>query len=141
MKPATKLDDMGVESDSQLQDQDIPDFRFIRVTLTFDGYIPFKFEFKRQQSNEVKESKQAFYALTDDEQKANLKSYRVNILSSLLTKRPSNVQGWREIGDDQHAAEFIAFFDDPDNDELLQWVWSQYQEKLYPKELLSSPSD
>jgi hypothetical protein len=138
MKPDKENVESGVDDGStQVNQATAPDFRFIPVTLTFDGYPPFKFEFKRQQSKDVKEARQAFYALTEDEQTAQLKSYRINVLSSIITGTPVGVQGYPE--NDDFRAAFSEYFTDPDNEELLQWIWSQYQEKLYPKELLSSP--
>lgn len=138
MKPNIDKKKGGVDNDSAIVDEvEIPDFRFISVLLTFEGYPPFRFKFRRQQSKEVKEAKQAFYDQTDEEQTSTLKSYRVGILSGLLEKRPTGIFGFPDTEDFIDA--FKEFFNSEDNDDLLQWVWSQYQAKLYPKELLSSP--
>jgi hypothetical protein len=138
MKPSMSTEGAAVSSPQPDQGEvlDYPDFRIIPVTLTFDGYPPLKFKFRRQQSQEVKDARQAYYALPDDEQKEKLHSYRVNILSQILEAPPTGVPNFPVDGDSK--ANFIAYFNDPDNEEILQWIWSIYQEKLYPKELLSS---
>lgn len=141
MKPDTitkGADSSPLETVNQEELDLIPNFKVIPVTLTFEGYPPLKFQFRRQQSKEVKDAKQAFYALTEEEQDQTLHSYRVGILADLLEKRPVGVPDFPE-GDFKDA--FKVYFNDPDNEEMLQWIWGQYQGKLYPKELLSSPLD
>lgn len=118
---------------------DVPDFRFIYVTLTFDGFIPFKFKFKRQQSKEVKAQRQQFYDLPDEMQKDQSFAYRASILSQILLETPQNIPNWPLMEGEALEAVAYSYFTDENNEELVQWIWSQYQEKLYPKELLSSP--
>lgn len=117
----------------------VPDFRFIPVTLTFDGYPPFKFKFRRQQSKEVKEAKQAYYALPEDKQQETLRAHRVLILSQLLEEPPTGIPDFYKDEDDENfRSSFVTYFSDEANEDTLQWLWSIYQGKLYPKELLSS---
>lgn len=143
MQPDMKSNEQQEDGDNAILElsKALPDFNIIPVTLTFDGYAPFKFRFKRQQSKDIVNAKQAYYDLNEAEQKEKLVPYRIQILSSLLVSRPKNMPNWPLTEDHNYKAEFNVFFGNEDNNELLSWIWSQYQEKLYPKELLSSPSD
>ncbi len=111
-------------------------FKFVYVTLSFDDYGTMAFVFLRQQSDSIKEAKQQFYGLTQDQQKEKSTEFRINILADLLTERPHNVPDYPQ-DDINFKAEFINYFSQPDNEELLSWVWSEYQDKLYPKEITS----
>lgn len=109
-------------------------FHIIPVIFTFIGYEPMKFYFKRQLSAALKASKQAFYDLKEEERKDKVFDYRIDSLTALLDSKPINVPEFPE-GDDYRKS-FRTFFSREENEELLEWIWGQYQQKLYPKELM-----
>ncbi|MGB4825438.1 MAG: hypothetical protein WBP82_11130 [Leuconostoc mesenteroides] len=108
------------------------DFKFVELTLTFEDFEPWKFTFYRQGTDEVKKSKEAFFALSDEEQKLKVVPHRIEQLSALLARKPENVPEVSDTEDYKQA--FIKFF--TKNEDIMGWLWSAYQTKLYPKELL-----
>lgn len=112
-------------------------FNVITVTLSFPDYPQWIFKFARQLSKDLKEAQQLFFGLEEEEQKEKVVAHRIEQLSQLLTERPENVPGISDVED--FRAAFIEFF--TENSQIMGWLWGQYQGKLYPKEILLSPSD
>jgi len=113
----------------------IKDFNIITVSLTFEDYEPMQFKFRRALTQELKEQKQVFYGLNDAEQAQGRTAYRVGILSGVLLETPKNVPNYEDEGLDVDGA-FRQYFSKPENTELLDWIYTIYQGKLYPKELM-----
>lgn len=113
----------------------IRDFNTINVTLTFEDYEPMRFKFRRALTKELAEKKQLFYGLTDEEQAEGRSAYRVEILAACLIETPENVPNYEHEGLDIDGA-FRQYFSKAENVELLNWIYTVYQGKLYPKELM-----
>lgn len=113
----------------------LADFRFIPVELTYPGYETFLYLFKRQLSRELLEMKDRFFDLGPEERKDQTFSQRLKMLSKLITNHP-NIPGYpMEKSPEDAFAEFYH-----DDEETIQWIWRQYQAKLYPKEVIESIS-
>lgn len=110
------------------------DFNVIEVTLTFDGYEPMEFKFRRALSKELQQAKAEFVGLTDTQRVAAQPTYRRDTLAALLLEAPKNVPNYESEELDVDGA-FRQYFSKPENEELLDWVFAMYQRKLYPKEL------
>lgn len=110
------------------------DFNVIEVTLTFEGYEPMEFKFRRALSKELQEAKATFVGLTETEREKFQPEYRLHTLSALLIEAPKNVPNYEE-GEAGFATSFLNHFKRVENAELLDWVFAMYQRKLYPKEL------
>lgn len=119
----------------------VPSFKIITVSLTFSDWGSMILKFLRQASEDVKRQKQELYDLKDDAPIAQVAEFRTNILAGLLQEEPVNMPDWPADKDIGFKQKFADYFSDPDNHELLGWIWSEYQEKLYPKELMSRLSD
>jgi hypothetical protein len=115
------------------------DFREIVITLTFEGFLPWIFNFDRQTSAEVKRLRQHYYGLKDKEQEAATKQYRLDTLSSLLRKAPQNIPEYPQS--ESVKDNFIKFFSQEEYEDQLNWLWMEYQAKLYPKEFTSRLSE
>lgn len=112
-----------------------PNFKVVTVTLTFDGFDPFIFEFDRQSSASVKKLKQDYFDLEEKDRLAKTQQYRVDCLSGLLRSRPKNIIDFPDTGD--FRLDFIQFFSEEENSEMLDWLWTEHQAKVYPKEFTS----
>lgn len=120
------------------------DFNDIVVTLTFEDFGMMTFVFARMLSKELREEKQAFLDKTAEEQKTAQTPYRIKLLAGLLKQDPIGVPNYGSEASDVIAGDketqFVHYFSKPENEDLLDWVYTIYQNKLYPKELFSTPS-
>jgi hypothetical protein len=110
----------------------VPDFNTVIVTQTYEDYDPWIFKFRRQLNEDLKKLKQEFYSLVQAEQNEKQHEMRVIMLGSLLREAPTGIPGYLDTGD--VPADFVRYFED-----IINWVWSVYQRKLYPKEVIATP--
>lgn len=115
----------------------VPVFNVIKCTLTFEGFDPWEFKFQRQLSTEAKKAKEVFYGLKEEEQKEIVIAHRVEQLAMLLLERPENIPDFPDSGD--FRKDFTKYF--MEFTDAMAWLWQQYQNKLYPKEIFSSVSE
>jgi len=88
----------------------------------------------------LKKMKQEFYGLVRAEQDEKQHEMRVIMLGALLKAQPENVPGYLNTGN--LSADFITYFKNKEDwEEAINWIWTVYQRKLYPKEVLATPSE
>ena len=116
------------------------DYRHIRVTLTFDGATPIEIVLRRQLGKELKAEREQFFGMTEDEQTEQRIEFRARMLSNLIEDEPLGIPDFPFEGASLKDRTF-SFFSDEKNEDLLSWIWGQYQVKLYPKEFMSSLSE
>lgn len=112
-------------------------FRQILVTLTFGDLPQMRFLFRRKLNAEEEASKQEFFNLDADTQDQQRIAWRTQHLAKLLEAAPENVPNFpsaEEVGSLEAA--FNEFFHDKENEDLLTYIYTIYQNKLYPKELM-----
>lgn len=122
-------------NDTKFEEEKL-DFKIIIVRLSFPGYDPFYFKFRRQLNRELVNMKDKFYDLSEDEQKEQLHAQKVRMLSKLL-KEHVNIPGWDETKTPEDS--FFEYF--TEDIETINWLWTRYQNKLYPKEVIATPSE
>ena len=110
-------------------------FNVIKVSLTFEGFEPWKFEFSRQSSAEVKKIRQDYFDLKEEDRLAGTSEYRARSLASLLLKKPENVFEFPDTGD--FKTDFFEYFTREENTDYIDWLWNEHQAKIYPKEFTS----
>ena len=116
------------------------DYRHIRVTLTFDGATPIEIVLRRQLGKELKAEREQFFGMIEDEQTEQRIEFRARMLSNLIEDEPLGIPDFPLEGASLKDRTF-SFFSDEKNEDLLSWIWGQYQVKLYPKEFMSSLSE
>ena len=114
------------------------DYRVIPITLSFEGVEPIGLLLRRQLGKELKAEREAFFAKTEAEQDEMRHPFRVNMMANLLMEKPTGIP---DFPDGPVKEAFVKYFGGVENEELLTWLWGQYQVKLYPKELMSSLSE
>lgn len=124
----------------------IQNFGTIILALTFEDYETMKLSVKRMLNKDVQESKQYFLGLSDEAQEPLRREYRAKTLAQQIIDFPINLPNFEipEIDNDELIGTRKALFDYfmlDENEELLDWFWAMYQKRLYPKELLSNPSE
>lgn len=115
------------------------DFREIVVSLTFEGFPSWLFTFIRQTSAEVKQIRQNYFDMKESERESKTKEYRLNTLALILKKDPEGLPDYPFDGSMQDK--FKEYFSREENEEYLNWIWNEYQAKLYPKEFMSRLSE
>lgn len=116
------------------------DYRHIRITLTFDGSLPIEVILRRQMGKELKAQREQFFGMPEEEQKDKLGQFRAEMLSKLIDGEPEGIVDFPKEGGSLQERVY-EFFSKEENEELLTWIWGQYQIKLYPKEFMSSLSE
>lgn len=126
----------------QKKDQEstkVPDFRTIEVVLTYEGYPPMEFSLRRSLGHELRAVQREFFGKEKIIQGKEQQAYRVQFLSSLLRKAPTNVPSYPETSN--FKADFKSYFGDEEMDDMVDHIWVAYQNKIYPKELTSNTSE
>lgn len=114
------------------------DFNVIKVELTYEDFPTFLFKFRRQLSKELVKFKDDFYGLTPTEQLERQEAQRAEMLSKLYVEH-SNFPALDIEKTPEEA--FFEYFVNPENLDILTYIWTIYQRKLYPKEVFETPSD
>lgn len=133
----------AVSADTAINTNEKKPFNFgvISFTLSFPNYPTFGFEFNRKLTEEIKLLRQNFYGLKQSERVAAEPQYRLEFLAGSLRSRPTGLEvfDYPDTGNIQN--DFKTFFSQAEFEELLDYVWTMNQDHLYPKELLSTPSE
>lgn len=128
----------------KVEDQEpkkVPDFSTIEVTLTYPGYESIILEFRRSLGSELRTLQQTFYNKTKKEQDAEQYDNRVVFLSKLLKSHPRNLPGYDKANCTPEEGFMVYFFGKKDFEDVVDAAWTIYQNNLYPKELMSRPSE
>lgn len=117
-------------------------FGEIEVNVTFEGYETMSFVFRRRLNEEEKAEKQHFLALNKEEQNKAQYDYRVTTLASILLQEPVGLPDYDKVtSTDDIKHRFKLYFENRDYEDILNWTFTLYSNKLYPKEPFSKPSE
>jgi len=125
--------------DRMINQDSTPDFKTIKIVLTYPGYEPMIFELRRSLGPELRALQREFFGKTELEQQEKQQEFRVTFLSDLLRKHPEGVPGYPK-GVDTKAA-FRQYFADTEMDDMVDHIWVSYQNQVYPKELTLNASE
>jgi hypothetical protein len=127
---------------------EVKNFSVIAFSLTFTEFGKFGFEFNRTLSKELKNRRREYYGLKQEEREAQEDEFRFTMLSNVLRSRPTGLEiiGYPVLDEKSNnektmKEDFLEFFKRPENEDLLDYVWTIYQERLYPNELMSNLSN
>jgi hypothetical protein len=112
-------------------------YKVLCIQLTYPDCPTMFWWFRRQLGKELRKAREEFVSLSEEEQEQQIVSYRIKMMSNLAYHYPENVDDFPNTG--KLAKDFLKFFEDEDNRDLLSFIWGGYQKQLYPKEIMSNP--
>lgn len=118
---------------------EVPDFKTVKIVLTYPGYQPMIFKLRRSLGPELRALQREFFGKKATEQQEKQQEFRVTFLSDLLREHPVNVPSYPKTQDVKEA--FKQYFSDVEMDDMVDHIWVSYQNQVYPKELTSNVSE
>lgn len=125
--------------DKMINQDSVPDFKTIQIVLSYTGYDPMIFEFRRSLGPQLRALQREFFGKTPEQQLETQQAYRVSFLSDLIKKHPENVPDYPTDLGVKEA--FVKYFEDIEMDDMVDHIWVAHQNKIYPKELTSTASE
>lgn len=120
--------------------KEIKDFSTITVTQTYSGYSPFVFNFHRIFKKETRDARQHYFGLTQEEKREQETSHRTFVLASQLKAVPTGLDEIGYVDSGNIAKDFQEFITSLGDEDFINSLYIEWQDKAYPKELLSDTS-
>jgi len=127
------------QSDEQTNSATVIDFNRINLTLSFEGLPMMEVAVRRQLPSELEDARQAHLGLKQDEQEKQKQAFQAEHLGSILLEAPKNIPNYplATPAEESYQDTFKKFFKQPENKELIGWLYTVYKAKYYPKEVWS----
>lgn len=125
--------------EAQESPQEVPDFKTIKIVLTYPGYEGMVFKLRRSLGPDLRAIQREFFGKPAVEQQERQQEFRVTFLSDLIREHPTNMPNYPNGLDVKEA--FTQYFSDVEMDDMVDHIWVSYQNQVYPKELTLSASE